>query len=392
MCWLVPDLRGRHRQLGAHRRRGPVLLVRRRRLRRGRPPRQPADFPTSTAAIAYAGDLQIELVVPGERRAGHLPRRVPARPVRTAPLRRRLRRLRGRARRLRRGRRRARLRGADRRPHAARAGSTPRRRSGSWSSCSSRAGRGRWASPPCAPRPSSGTAGSRSPTSDMSESATFPELFAQVVARPSRAPGAHRERRDADVPRARPAYEPHGQGPARERRRQRPPGSRCSRPTARSCSRPSTPRCASARWSRPSARWRRHPSSRTSSARATRSSSSAERRFLRHDFVETLEAALPGLADGHGRDALAPDGATPPVGVARRRRRASRGRDSVDDLLAPADAGRRRAARGGGARGVTGRRRLRRVHVRQHDDAEGRRPRPVLRRDQTTGTGAGSSS
>ena len=69
--------RGRHRRLGRGRRRRPVLLVRRgrRSTTAGTAASRPSSRP-STAAIAYAGDLQIELVCQDERRAGRLPRRV----------------------------------------------------------------------------------------------------------------------------------------------------------------------------------------------------------------------------------------------------------------------------------------------------------------------------
>lgn len=61
-CWLVPDLAeaidGWVRTAGV----GPFFWFDDVGATEGRHRGQPADFPTSTAAIAYAGDLQIELV------------------------------------------------------------------------------------------------------------------------------------------------------------------------------------------------------------------------------------------------------------------------------------------------------------------------------------------
>ena len=54
--------RGRHRGMGPHRRRGPFFWFDDVGATEGRHRGEPADFPTSTAAIAYAGDMQIELV------------------------------------------------------------------------------------------------------------------------------------------------------------------------------------------------------------------------------------------------------------------------------------------------------------------------------------------
>ena len=62
MCWLVPDLEeaiaGWARTAGV----GPFFWFDDVGATEGRHRGEPADFPTSTAAIAYAGDMQIELV------------------------------------------------------------------------------------------------------------------------------------------------------------------------------------------------------------------------------------------------------------------------------------------------------------------------------------------
>ena len=62
MCWLVPDLEaaidGWVRNAGV----GPFFWFDDVGATEGRHRGQPAEFPTSTAAIAYAGDMQIELV------------------------------------------------------------------------------------------------------------------------------------------------------------------------------------------------------------------------------------------------------------------------------------------------------------------------------------------
>ena len=62
MCWLVPDLEaaieGWVRTAGVGRSSGSTTSAPPNGRHRG----EPADFPTSTAAIAYAGDMQIELV------------------------------------------------------------------------------------------------------------------------------------------------------------------------------------------------------------------------------------------------------------------------------------------------------------------------------------------
>jgi hypothetical protein len=62
VCWVVPDLEVAIQSWARSAGVGPFFWFDDIGARNGRHRGRPADFPTSTAAIAYAGDLQIELV------------------------------------------------------------------------------------------------------------------------------------------------------------------------------------------------------------------------------------------------------------------------------------------------------------------------------------------
>ena len=70
VCWVVPDLRVAIESWSRSAGVGPFFWFDGVGCADGRHRGAPAEFPAVTAAIAYAGDLQIELGLPGQRPAG----------------------------------------------------------------------------------------------------------------------------------------------------------------------------------------------------------------------------------------------------------------------------------------------------------------------------------
>ena len=191
VCWLVPDLEAAIDTWATTAGVGPFFWFDGVPFEDGRHRGVPAEYPPSTAAIAYSGDVQIELVCQendapgvfrdvfplGEHGLHHLARICHDYEAERDAVR---------------WRRATRSRSREPSAAAAPAGSTPWRRSVSWSSSSSPATRGTAGSPTCARPRSGGTAATASsaarlPIADSAMkgaelASTFPELLARTVA------------------------------------------------------------------------------------------------------------------------------------------------------------------------------------------------------------------
>ena len=373
----------------AHRRRGPVLLVRRRRRHRRPPPRRAGRVPDEHGRHRLRRRPADRAGLPGERRAGHLPRPVPPGPVRPAPL--------------------AVVCDdyeADRDAYLAAGAELAYEAPHRWPHphvlgrhvahprVHGRAARAE-------PGPGHGlrhharrrrVVGRHEPDHPLltwaSTDRPSRSCSPQIVARASRPPGADRRRRDPHLRRARPPLGPHGPGAARRAAPAREPASGVLAPDGALLLTTFYAALRIGALVTPISTLTTPPELahiiRTSDAQLL----VGARRFLRNDFAANLEAALPGLADADRGTLLAHRRAAPPVDLARRRRRTTRGPARSTSCSAERRRRRRRAPRGRRGRGVPGRRCVRRLHLRQHGDAEGGRAQPALGRDQATSAGA----